>query len=795
MAIKVLANNLLGDQKHIARFRTEARAAARLRHSSIVPVFGVGSSQDCHYYVMDFIEGQSLREWLIQFSNAQADSAARDETPSFNSKEYFEWVAEIGATICDALHYAHTQGVLHRDVKPANLMIDSKKHVWVADFGLAKLAEQQEFTKTGEVLGTPQYMPPETFNGVYDARSEIYGVGLTLYEMLAMRPAIEGRNAADTVRKAIEGVQISPKKFNASVPADLETVVLKSLSQEAAARYQTAGEMRDDLQRYLSHRPILARRVGIVERSLRWCRREPLIATLTSATFLLLVAFTVASFTGYYMTNTAYVKERASNATAQDARRAAEEALQSKSEALRSADEQRTRAEKNLNTALSAFNEVMQNITERGVQVDAEILGEVTDTTAANVGPEDAKLLAKLLTFFDELAENNSDELIAESATAAKNAGDIYVSLGQLRQADSAYSKALDRYQRLRELRPDKLDHLVAHAEVLNELAVVAGLRGQLPRAQNLLDEVRVLIGSSEAAHSDLAARFQFARAHRLLASIGSMIGWNSTSPMVRSLNLRANLGAMRVRVRTEKELEAIQTAIDVLSQLVAEAPSEVRYQAELARAYRTQAEVAARVGQLDLTSRSLKEAIDLFDKLLADNRRSQAIRYELATTLVSVDAVEFWQRSQVARASELTQQLLADSPDLPRYRTLEARTLEAQGVLNADDGKFAEAQENYWQAVRIYTGLLKDAPEIRLYQTRRSQAIESIADILVAEGKPGEAIEMFDRAVSRLQQRSRRGADSPMSRALAERLERKIEKLRSNSPAVKDEMDAEEKP
>ena len=120
---------------------------------------------------------------------------------STDAADYFRWVARLVATICDALQYAHTQGVLHRDIKPANLLIDRSGEVWIADFGLAKLTEQQAMTMTGDIVGTPQYMPPESFEGTYDVQSEIYGVGLTLYELLTQRPAIEGKNPATSFVK------------------------------------------------------------------------------------------------------------------------------------------------------------------------------------------------------------------------------------------------------------------------------------------------------------------------------------------------------------------------------------------------------------------------------------------------------------------------------------------------------------------------------------------------------------------------------------------------------------------
>ena len=332
--------------------------------------------------------------------------------------------------------------MLHRDIKPANFLIDRRGDIWIADFGLAKLTEPQSITMTGDIVGTPQYMPPESFDGNYDVKSEIYGVGLTLYELLTRRPAIEGRNPGDVIRKATCGVTVPPRKINARIPRDLETIVLKSLAHDPRARYVTAASLGNDLQSFLADRPISARRSNLLERAMRWSRREPTVAMLTFVTFALLLALAAVSAVGYFRTKDALD-------VAQAAKRSAESSLEQRTAALETADQQRLRAEKNLHVAIAAFDQVMRNIADRGIESDAEFLGEVTDTTSPNVTPEDAMLLQSLLGFFDELAANNSEDLLVESAVAARRAGDIYQRLGRLREADRAYTDALDRYRRL----------------------------------------------------------------------------------------------------------------------------------------------------------------------------------------------------------------------------------------------------------------------------------------------------------------------------------------------------------
>ncbi|HBE66622.1 MAG TPA: serine/threonine protein kinase, partial [Planctomycetaceae bacterium] len=317
VAIKVLAGRELDEPKRLARFRVEARAAARLRHPHIVPVFGIGNQDSVHYYVMDYVRGRSLREILSDDSGVPtvsgsasgiADSAADcgfslgetspqpaltvadtvASTPLTVSAQpgeksypfkvscidpgYQQWAAGIARDLSDALTYAHAQNVLHRDIKPANILIDESGQCWLADFGLAKLTDNEALTQTGDQIGTPQYMPPESFHGKYDARSEIYAVGLTLYEMLTLEAAVQGGSSAEVLRRAAESSITPVGKRNRSLPQDLATIVDKCLAAQPDQRYAAASDLRDDLNRFLAQRPIKAKRSGPLRRLILWGR-------------------------------------------------------------------------------------------------------------------------------------------------------------------------------------------------------------------------------------------------------------------------------------------------------------------------------------------------------------------------------------------------------------------------------------------------------------------------------------------------------------------------------------------
>jgi eukaryotic-like serine/threonine-protein kinase len=263
VAIKIPRAGNLAEQANLDRFLREGRSVAQLHHPTIVPVHEVGLSDGVPYLVSEFIEGPSLSDVLTTRQLPPRESA------------------ELIATVADALQYAHERGVIHRDVKPSNILFDAAGKPHLLDFGLAKReAGEITMTEDGQILGTPAYMSPEQARGeahIVGGRSDVYSLGAVLYRLLTGEIPFRG-NARMLLHQVLHDEPRPPRSLNDRVPRDLETVCLKAMAKEPHRRYATAGVLADDLRRWLSGEPIVARPVGSLERTFRWCRRKPALA-------------------------------------------------------------------------------------------------------------------------------------------------------------------------------------------------------------------------------------------------------------------------------------------------------------------------------------------------------------------------------------------------------------------------------------------------------------------------------------------------------------------------------------
>jgi WD40 repeat protein/serine/threonine protein kinase len=417
VALKVLPLHLAREGSGLERFRREAKAAARLHHSNIVPVFEVGEEGESTFYAMQFIHGQALDEVLEELKRLRLASSgerppagesprqqiahslmsdrlppghaaqgarepaappagghgaeksssinlpgqADPSTVETNRHHYYRSAARVGIQVAEALDYAHQEGVIHRDIKPSNLLLDTAGRVWITDFGLAKI-DGAALTHTGDVVGTIRYMAPERFRGWSDPRSDVYSLGLTLYEMLLLKPAFAAPDRMKLIHEVTHTEPPRLRKADARIPRDLETIVQKAIDKEPGRRYQTAAELAADLQRFVDDKPILARRVGATERGWRWCKRNPVVAGLIAAVVLVTV-------TGFVLVlsqmRVALANEQTANTNAAEAREQKREADAARQQAEKQRDElaaltdrlRRTTYVVNMNLAQRAWNE------------------------------------------------------------------------------------------------------------------------------------------------------------------------------------------------------------------------------------------------------------------------------------------------------------------------------------------------------------------------------------------------------------------------------------------------------
>jgi TolB-like protein len=275
VALKVISLGQWASKVHLKRFRREAEAAASLDHPSIVPIYEVGERDGSCYFSMKFVEGGQLDEVVTR-------------TP-MSIRQAVELIAKVARTV----RYAHEHGILHRDIKPGNILLDAKGEPHLTDFGLARLVESESsVTQTLDVLGTPSYMAPEQAvgnNAAVSSATDVYGLGAVLYQLLTGHPPFAGGTTYETIKLLEDTEPRSPRLWNPKIDRDLSTICIKCLEKDPLRRYSSALALAEDLERWLKHEPILARRTGILSRAKKWVRRNP-TSTLLAASLIALAA-------------------------------------------------------------------------------------------------------------------------------------------------------------------------------------------------------------------------------------------------------------------------------------------------------------------------------------------------------------------------------------------------------------------------------------------------------------------------------------------------------------------------
>lgn len=872
VAVKVLPKQFLLDEKRLQRFRREARTAAKLHHTNIVPILGVGEHDGYHYYVMQYIRGVGLDEVIRHLEQSNGEHAWTDhsngsqsgrddkvsdiarallcgefprsdssssaisgngsdaneivansitpsdigvpshaneplpptqasattvaltahdtdddnkvdlvaDTPpaglpaSHLGQTYWHSVAQIGIQAADALSYAHEQGTLHRDIKPANLLLDSHGVAWVADFGLAKAIEQDDVSRTGDIVGTLRYMAPEQFRDGAEARSDVYSLGLTLYEMLTLRPAFD-----DTARKrALLGSKpppelTRPRKLIPGIPRDLETIVLKAASAEPEHRYQTAGDLAADLTCFLEDRPILAKRTSSVERLWRWCRRNRAVASLAGTAAMLLVLIAAMASIGYVQANNANTKI---------------------SKALAGEKKQREKAEATLGISLEALDKVAARFMPDQVARTESLIVEVDEgeevelTARLALSKENAALLDDLLPFYDRLAEQYGDDvrLRREAAKANRRVGDIQQRLGNFDQAAEAYGRAIAKYEDLADQEGDNGEIDAEIARVQNELGNVHLAMSKFEEAQaSYLCALRLLESAVDGSSASDQTRYELARTCYYLGRRrfpgdqpgpprpmpGEGRGPRGGRGMPKGFRPWSSQSGPRMfgpGAGHSGNSEYLDRAVDLLTGLNERHPSVPDYRHLMA--------LCLRESSNEPFSEDLEKAILMLQEICRDFPNQVDYRFDLCETYARVDprwphttegessTVEDRLRKALAIADELTEKY----PNEPAYMASQARihlqlatSLQHKARLEnkqARDALLTEVEQLHRSALAIQSSLARGFPDVTSYVVGLAIIKDSLARLLIDRSEFDEARKLLESSIADLEERI--GAD-----------------------------------
>jgi serine/threonine protein kinase/tetratricopeptide (TPR) repeat protein len=833
VALKVLPAVCVASPTRLQRFLREAQAAARLHHTNIVPVFGVGQQDGVRYYVMQLIAGQGLDVVVSALrAGAAPGEPAADESDlrarqspavsgSFSAGEaaqmllsgplqdapsadvprrdaaggpaaaaaippgprYWQNVARIGIQVADALEYAHRQGTLHRDIKPANLLMDSRGTVWIADFGLAKLEDLDDLTTSGDMVGTLRYMAPEQFEGQADARSDVYALGLTLYELLVLRPAFGEKDRRRLIRQRTQQEPPRPRKLNPAIPRDLETIVVKATSAQPQQRYATAGQLAADLKAFLDDRPIRARRVTALGRGWRWCRRNRAIASLSGAALGLLLAVAVVASLGYFQANAERLRTRAEHA----------------------------RAEANLRLATKAFEDIFNKIGADPVARPAEQDEDdpwPEPVWEVAVTDKDAVLLESMLKFYDQFAQQNQADvkLQKETARAYRRVGDIRKRLGQYDRAETAYRRAVEMFQALAKGAPDDAECLTSVAAIHNDLGTLCRNTGRAAEAAaGHQQALEVLRGASAKTAAFAETRFELARTYGFLSVMSprhgmarrdaagtrhdphepsggrhdaheSPGGRHGSAPAatpagVASHELResheshpsheSHGGRHGLRSWVAEAGQYNRQALEILDQLARESPGNQRYLLATARCQRDRFLISAVAGDKAAAQQANREAIRILEKLVAGAPQNPEFRFELAETYAMP-----YPRSRdrqgtdssgenLRRAVQIDSDLASQYPAVPEYRASLARSHVRSAELARAADSPADAEEHLLKGVEIQRGLASDLPTIRAYAFFLARSLDDLAEVQISRQEPAKARASLEEAIARCEKLS----------------------------------------
>jgi serine/threonine protein kinase/Tfp pilus assembly protein PilF len=847
VALKVLTDRLMRDDKQKRRFEREAKAAARLHHTNIVPVFGTGEAEGVPYYVMQFIQGMGLdtvveelarmspgsgslakvpdspapvrslsaqrvaRSLLsgdfpgegafVEMAATQAhaalepassgpalalhiasDSGRASDTsgtvsavtlpgqnPSADTRgrklSYWQSVARIGVQVADALEYAHKQGVVHRDVKPSNLLLDLNGTVWITDFGLAKAEGGENLTHTGDILGTLRYMPPEAFDGKADARGDVYGLGLTLYELIALRPAFEQRDRNQLV-KQVTTAEIEPLgRIRRGVPCDLETIVHKAIDRDPARRYQSAGELLDDLQRFVDDEPIRARRQTLPERYVRWARRHPGIAVLGAVLTAVLVVATAASL---------IVAARMSALAQSEAQAAADErtARQEAEEGKAREAKLREQAEINFGKAMAAVDDYFTHVSENRLLQVPGLKGLRKD------------LLLSALKFYQDFLKDRANDPTVRTGLAGAwlRVGKIRSELGEWKEARPAYEQAFRLYGELLRAKPTdvEIQHGLASCHSgLGRHAQAAAIWEKLVKQDNPRFQRDLANAYNTLAISKKSAQEAMAYHRKALAVRERLLAMDPNDPDYRG-DLSATLNNIAVVLhkqgRTTEALPLYRRAAGNSEEAYRLRPADTLLASWVAIQQRNVAWLESGLGNTDAAVTALRRAVEVRRWLVRDNPAVQAFRTDYLgdSNLLAKLLVRHKRPDEALRAVREAREVLEHvrpavptDPSNRRVRADRAAANQAVGLIQLNLNQPDDARLSLEKALALWQGLAMEQPREAQARIDLSGVQIALADLHWKADRLAEWRRLARQGVAALQEAVRLAPSGPLKKKL----------------------------
>ena len=763
VALKVLPFAAVLDARQIARFKNEAQAAAQLQHPNIVPVYAVGVERGVHYYAMQFIEGQPLDRAIAQLRALTGEEApALQDTASFpagekddretvlstkpvhahreasllsrkwvSRREYFETVMRLGVQAAEALHAAHSLGVVHRDIKPSNLLLDAAGKLWVTDFGLARCQTDLSLTQTGDVVGTRQYMSPEQALGqaaLVDQRTDVYSLGATLYELLTLRPAFAAEDGTTLLRRIDLEEPRPVRSLRPEVPLDLETVVNKAMARQRDERYLTAQDLADDLRRLLDGLPPVAQRPTILDRVGKWSRRHRRAVVLSMA--------------------------------------AASVAIVGLSISLLLINRARTRAEHDYARAETYLRQAHETVDLFGSRL-AERLGHVPGAEQVR-----REVLHETLAYYQKFIEQAADnpQLRADLATTYSKIGSLNDQMGLSKEAIAAHRQAVELLEQLAAAEPGNLEYRGQLGLAKNNLALALASGSDQPAARQVFAEAIALqreLASQQphdqqhglqlaVTHNNLGALLrdagepdrasvEFAEAIRLGSAAMEHDGDDVTA--LRNLATAYNNLAAIQQAKPAEAIARYRQAAQLQRQLVAAHPAELPYRSELATTLNNLAAAQSRSKQLAEAAATYRQAIDLQQELLRVVPLDRTFRRDLAVTynnlgltharLAEPEAAQLCFRNALG----FGEQLVSEQPDDSEMQSSLGGIYNNLGIVLEGWNRHDEAADSFASAIKHQRAALERAPRVQRYRTFLDKHYHSYGRALRALGQAERAM------------------------------------------------------